>query len=91
MTMMMKVSHLMAPVSRRLYLVARGLLGELCGLIGAEAQRIEDLALRCAAKDRVVDAADQVLDSHRDARGARDARHNRRLERKGSRGDGKHG
>jgi hypothetical protein len=34
--------HLMASEGRRLYLVARGLLGTLCTLIGAEAQRLRD-------------------------------------------------
>ena len=32
--------HLMAPDSRRLYLVAKGLLGQLCKLIGDEAKRL---------------------------------------------------
>jgi hypothetical protein len=40
-------------------------------LISAQAQRIEDLALRRAAEDRVVDTANQVLNrhAHRRARG----------------------
>ena len=40
-------------------------------LVGAQAQRIPNLALRRAAEDRVVDATDQILNrhAHRSARG----------------------
>ena len=39
--------HLMAPESHRLYLVARGLLRELCKLIGAEARRLREQEDSC--------------------------------------------
>ena len=38
--------QLMAPQARRLYLVVKGLLGQLCSLIGDEAQRFGELCPR---------------------------------------------
>ena len=60
------LQHLMRPESRRLYLVARGLLGTLCGLIGAEARRLrqqEDSAMVDMAQGAMLKTLVELLHS----------------------------